>query len=210
MHHYATDSEERRIVPFLLAGCAVLIAYFIYWATAALHMSIPWWVDVPGPFLLYGVLYATFDEWVWRWHILRYARIVVIPDLNGRWVGILRSSFDNYEREHSIVLQIRQKWTRIVITTRGSTSRSHSTVAAIDMSGIEPVLNYQYVNEPLATAVAPMNTHRGTAWLVVKPLADGPALEGEYYTGRGRATIGQLRFVKGVIELHLAEPSNDG
>ncbi len=202
MHHYATDSEERRVLPFLLAGCAVLLAYAVYWLLSELHAVTPWWVDVPGPFLLYGVLYALFDEWVWRWAVVRRLRLVSVPDLNGRWRGLLRSSYDNYEVEHTIALSIRQRWTRVIITTVGRTSRSHSTVAAIDMSGTEPILNYQYMNEPLAIADSPMNTHRGTAWLVVKRDSDDVTLEGEYYTGRGRATIGQLRFVRGIMELH--------
>jgi hypothetical protein len=66
-------------------------------------------------------------------------------------------------------------------------------MAAINVTpGSSQGLVYEYMNDPHATAVETMHAHRGFAAL--KRSADGEWLEGDYYTGRDRASQGHLRL----------------
>jgi hypothetical protein len=58
----------------------------------------------------------------------------------------------------------------------------------------EAGLKYEYLNEPGTFSIPTMNAHRGTANL--RLTSDGITLKGEYYTGRGRQTIGDMVFHK--------------
>jgi len=52
----------------------------------------------------------------------------------------------------------------------------------------------EYINEPGTFSEQTMQAHRGTANLRLTP--DGATLKGEYYTGRGRQSIGAMVFHK--------------
>jgi hypothetical protein len=66
MHGYSTDSSERRIVPLLLALSAIALAWASSKFLAAVHLSVPWWVDAPSSMAYYGALYGLFDRYLWR------------------------------------------------------------------------------------------------------------------------------------------------
>lgn len=194
MHQYAIDSEERTAVPFYLAGLAVLAAWGLHVMMALTNVVLPWWADAPAPIALYGALYRLFDQWAWRWPAIRRLGIVQTPDLRGAWAGLIVSSFDQHHAQYAATLTIAQTWTKICIELRASASRSSSHIAGIaNVRGSQPVLSYEYLNEPDAAAVGSMQMHRGTAWL---QLHERPAsqVSGEYYTGRGRQTFGRMEF----------------
>src|SRR5260370_35924827 len=96
MHGYSTDSNERRIVPLLLALVAIALAWATSKFLAAAHLSFPWWADAPSSMAFYGALYALFDRYLWRNTFVRKGGLVRIPNLTGPWGGYLITPIDGH------------------------------------------------------------------------------------------------------------------
>jgi hypothetical protein len=193
MHNYAADSNESKLVPFLLATVSILASWGLYNALGALQLTIPWWFDAPSVMGFYGLCYNIFDRRLWRIPIIRKIGLVSLPNLNGNWKGYLLSSFDEHGTKYDASIEIIQSWTRIIIKLRTEKSKSHSIVATLtteNPGGI--ILSYAYLNEPKANAKKTMHIHKGTAWLTLDK--NGEMFEGEYYTGRDRQSYGSLHF----------------
>ena len=198
MHGYSTDSNERRVVPLLLALMAIALAWVSSKFLAVMHLSIPWWADAPSSMAFYGALYALFDKYLWRKSLVYKMGLVRIPNLTGRWRGYLITSFDEHTKRHDLMIHIFQSWTQIIVFLTTATSMSRSSAAVIQVDDPEgAALIYQYQNQPLADAMRTMHMHYGTAMLRVSN--DG-CLAGDYYAGRDRRTFGRLccKRVKGV------------
>ena len=190
MHGYSTDSDERRVVPLLLACLAIFLAWLSSKLLVVIHLSVPWWVDAPSIMAFYGALYALFDRYLWRNGLVSKLGLVRIPNLAGQWHGYLVSSFDGHEKHHHLVITIFQSWTHIVVFLTTATSMSRSCAAVIQVDDPEGVaLIYQYQNQPLADAMKTMHMHYGTAMLRV---SNGGCLVGDYYAGRDRRTFGRI------------------
>jgi len=190
MHGYSTDSYERRFVPLLLAALGIVLAWATAKLIAAVHLSVPWWLDAPSSLAFYGALYALFDKRFWHMAVVRKLGLSRMPNLAGRWRGFLVSSFDAHEKHHEVMLQIFQSWTQISIFLTTGTSISRSCAAVIQVGDPEGVtLIYQYQNQPLSYAMRTMHMHYGTAMLT---LSDGDSLSGDYYAGRDRRTYGRI------------------
>ena len=190
MHGYSTDSDERRVVPLLLAFFAISLAWLSSKLLVVIHLSVPWWVDAPSLMAFYGVLYTLFDRYLWRNSLVSKLGLVRIPNLAGRWRGYLISSFDGHVKRHDLMINIFQSWTQITVFLTTATSMSRSSAAMIQVEDPEGVaLIYQYQNQPLADAIRTMHMHYGTAMLRVSN--DG-CLVGDYYAGRDRRTFGRI------------------
>ena len=191
MHAYATDSNERRSVPLLLAIASVLCALALNRLQIVAQFQLPWWIDAPSVVGFYALFYAIFDNCLWRMPILRKIGIVNLPDLRGKWKGHIASSLDGHASQHGTTVNIRQSWSRASIELWTETSESKSlsaTVLTENRNAIE--ISYEYLNEPKADAAKTMHTHRGTTRLTLSP--DRRKLEGAYYTGRDRQSFGVL------------------
>ncbi|PYT93122.1 MAG: hypothetical protein DMG36_11345 [Acidobacteria bacterium] len=196
MHSYSTDSDERRLVPLILAALAIVLAWGSSKVLAAAHVSLPWWMEAPSSMGLYGVLYTLFDKYLWRTTYVRKLGLSKVPNLAGRWNGFLVSSFDGFAKQHDVMLQIFQSWTQISVYLTTATSISTSCVAVIQVSDLSGVgLVYQYQSQPLANARKSMHMHFGTGMLRMCR-DDHHHLTGEYYAGRDRGTYGQICFWK--------------
>ena len=148
----------------------------------------PAWADIPGAFTIFGILSWWFDRQIWRWPFVRRMGLST-PILDGKWSGVIRSSYDEFRTEYSVSMTIRQTWTTIFLLFAAGQSRSHSMTAAINV-GPESLLVYSFTNEPEAGAVDTMHTHVGTAFVRILP----GELVGEYYSGRDRQNIGTIRL----------------
>ena len=138
----------------------------------------------------YGTFYALFDKHLWRIRLIRRLGLVKVPDLEGRWLGSLTSSFDDHAKHRRLEVHIFQTWTQIVIVVKTADSRSRSCVAAIRVAELDgPALIYQYENEPQASAVKALHIHYGSAML---QLSDESLLSGDYYSGRDQWTNGRI------------------
>jgi len=196
MHPYTTDSHERLMVPFWLATVSIVSAWILAWAIDKSGLqSRLWWVEVPSVFGFYGIFLRIFDRWLWKWKSIRAIGLVIVPDLSGVWTGNGVSLYDeNGEKKpFDCTVTIEQQWMKLRVWLDTKTSESSSNVGAILIGGRRASLSYEYVNEPKALAVPPMNTHRGMARL---ELITPTELQGEYYSGRGRQTFGTLHLRK--------------
>jgi hypothetical protein len=190
MHGYSTDSGERRVVPLLLASVAIALAWLSSQLLAAMHLSLPWWLDAPSTLGYYGALYALFDRKLWRNRSAHKLGLVRVPNLAGRWRGYLLSSFDGHTKRHDLMINIFQSWTQIAVFLATETSISRSCAAVIQVDDPDGLsLTYQYQSQPLANAMRSMHMHFGTATLRV---SDDDTLTGDYYAGRDRRTFGRI------------------
>ncbi len=197
MHPYATDSQERLHILFLLAALSILVAWLFSQLITAAQVTIPWWVDAPSVMGLYGIFYFLFNQFVWRFSLWAKMGLVKVPSFEGHWTGFLASNYDSHEMRHNVRVTIQQHWTNLCITFETESSKSHSVVAAIlTADPFGQVLVYEYMNEPRSDAKFTMHTHRGTARLRYRKENHREFLEGEYYTGRDRQTYGTLSLEK--------------
>ena len=150
-----------------------------------------WWLSVPSFAGFYSGLYWLYDRSVWKLGLLRRLNLVQLPDLNGKWVGEIKSSYSQGGSAHSVSVVILQRWSKMIVRLESEHSRSWSIVASLRTADLpNPELSYQYVNEPKSNAPGTMEMHRGTATLELT----GSGLEGDYYTGRGRGEVGTIKL----------------
>lgn len=193
MHSYATNSNERKIVPLCLACISILAAWGLNRGFELTQLTLPWWIDVPSFVFFYGIIYFLFEKYIWRFRLLHKIRVVKVPDLNGDWKGYISSSFDAHATKYNATLKIHQSWTHISIILKSENSKSHSLAASINIdSSLGTILSYEYLSDPMPNAVNTMHIHRGTVRFSLE--TDGKVLDGEYYSGRDRQTFGILRF----------------
>jgi len=190
MHPYSTDSNERQKITFGLAVLAIGIAWALFRLFAFVHFTVPWWLDAPSTMGIFGFCYTAFDKVLWRQGWVRRIGLVKVPDLEGKWQGHIKSSFDQNSKEHEVSVRIRQSWTRLSLLLESGNSVSRTLVGSLQVTTPEgPVLSYQYRNEPRPVALETMQIHYGTARLVLR---DADVLDGDYYSGRGRQQYGSI------------------
>ena len=191
MHPYSIDTEERKNILLFLAILSIVLAFGFQRILGYYKIVLLWWIETPSVLFFYGVLFIAFDKWFWK--IAKKIGFVKTPNLNGEWVGYLKSSFDECSSEMKATLQIFQTWTKIKILLSTDQSISYSESASLIINTPEGAyLSYQYINEPKSNAIETMSIHRGTTRLIFNKKEN--ILAGEYYSGRDRQNFGSLYF----------------
>ena len=191
MHSY--DAQGRQWVYIAIALLSVPPVWMVAFALAFMGVVPAWWMTTPSFGAFYTISYWLFDHHVWRFKSLHRLGLVNIPDLNGRWIGEVDSSFGNGGSMRPVSLSITQTWSRITIRLDSDHSSSHSEAGAIRNLDLDtPELVYMYWNEPKSHAADSMEAHRGTVILKLS----GKVLIGQYYTGRGRREIGMIKVAR--------------
>jgi len=191
MHSYASDSIDRRVAPWVIAICAVGVAFLYGGLSRKFQFSLPWWCQTPAIMFVYGLFHWAYDSWLWKRKAFGFG-LSRIPDCNGTWYGELRSSHDGGTNVEGMLV-VHQTWTKIVLEFRTDSSASYSRMASMNVTpGASEGLIYEYTNDPRADAKETMHAHRGLAFL--KLSTDRGWLEGDYYTGRDRANFGTTRL----------------
>ncbi|MDE2836549.1 MAG: hypothetical protein OXL97_03445 [Chloroflexota bacterium] len=191
MHSY--ELEGRGVVAVAIMGVSVLLVWLLHIGLGAVDFDPQWWLSVPSFAGCYSGLHWLFDRYVRRLGLLRKLKLIDLPDLNGRWVGEVKSSYNRDGSAHSVSAVILQRWSKVVIRLETEQSRSRSISASLRTGDLaNPELSYQYVNEPKSDAPGTMAMHRGTATLELV----GSRLEGDYYTGRGRGEVGTVALTR--------------
>jgi hypothetical protein len=183
------------------------ISILAAWVVNVLVQSVvgPRWLflyDTVGVLGAYAALYRLFNERAWKWPIFRKVGVVDVPDLNGRWVGRVKSSYNEGGTELGAALEIRQTFTRIGVSLYFPQSISSSIIAGFFPEPDGPMaLHYEYQNMPYADSADSMHIHRGTANL--RFIRASGALEGSYYNwGRDdRGHVGTMSFSREGSEL---------
>lgn len=186
---YGNDSNERRTVSLILGVVAIVLAYILNEVLAPRFISLPWWFDAPSVLGFYSLTYLAFEKGLWR--IAARLNLLSVPDLNGRWEGVLRSSHDQHALDRHVRVTIAQTWSRMTIILDARESRSESVLVGIATENrLNPRLMYEYLSKPGSSARESMEIHEGTTVLDFDRGAE--VLEGYYYTGRGRLNHGSV------------------
>jgi hypothetical protein len=148
---------------------------------------------------LIAIITYIYEKWLWK-----YMPFEKTPVLSKKYTGILKSSYDNTERE--AYLQIKQTLLTIQIILSTGESKSKSISSSIDDILGEQQLTYCYLNTPNAEVRHHSEIHYGTAMICV----DNPKqLKGQYFTDR--KTTGDMVFnavLKGGKNLFQYKPKD--
>ncbi len=174
---------------FMLISMWVAIIAFI---TRCIICSFPGVSGIESLYQLYGfageaigftgILMFFYNKWWWK-----KLNIKKRPVLAKRYVGIIRSSFDNIVREAE--LEIEQTFLSVHVKMKTGESSSNSLVASIEKIHNEERLVYIYINEPKGELQSVSSIHYGCTILKINNPKD---IYGNYFTGR--ETAGSLEF----------------
>lgn len=202
MHNYSIDTKERIFTIFKLAFGSIIFVILI----KSFFKDIPWvqkYLSTSSvSFTIFGILYALFDKFLWKWKWLRFVFSIHTPIILGEWEGNYTSSYglnpdgsgEGYKGVTKV--KIKQTWSKISIRSfsEGS-SKSCSQVAGIFIKhpkGI--VLKYEFENEPDECFNSDLNKHSGFESLVYDE--DTDTMYGTYYTDKYRKTYGFKEYKK--------------
>jgi len=184
MHGYASDNFFRGPKIYFAIGAVAIVMASIVRPLLTIP-PLAGFMDVAAlsAGAVYGSLIWIYDRWGWRW-------LSTMRNLNGTWVGEITSSHNGGVKTNC-VMRVRQTWTRMVIVLETEHSRSHTTMAALyeEQPG-DTGLKYEYVSEPKNQTIETMQIHRGVCTL--NTATDTDTLSGNYFTGRGRETYGEI------------------
>lgn len=176
-------------VGILLAISLILffaIAYFKGMVEATLWEFIK---ILPSVLTFVIILIALFAKWGWR---LKYLQgwLVLIPNLNGTWEGIIQTNWENAETNERpgpipVILTVKQSLTHIscVMRTAEMTSYSIAEDFKLDKDRQIKQLAYIYTSKPLLAVADRSTPHDGAIIfdIVGKPVNK---LKGQYWTAR--------------------------
>ena len=139
MHDYSIDRHPKEKVLFFLALIAIAAAPPIKelaeFLVLSLEANIGWSsapvVAVPV-FGLFAGLYFLFDKFLWKIPWLR--KVLLVPDLNGKWVCKGHTNLKNAEvvdYDWDATISITQSWSKILIHLKTKQSESKSISASI-------------------------------------------------------------------------------
>lgn len=186
MHGYASDNFFRGPKVYFAFGALAIGAASLLRELAMLP-PLAGYIDAAAlsAGATYGGMVFMYERWGWRW-------LSTLKDINGTWVGHITTSH-NGGTSVPCVMRVRQTWTRMAIELETEHSRSRTTMTALYENQPGDVgLKYEYVSEPRNLAAPTMQTHRGVCTLAITLSSVGMRLSGDYFTGRGRETRGEI------------------
>jgi SMODS-associating 2TM, beta-strand rich effector domain len=207
MHTYSIESDERKRVSLYIAIASVvlsLIAHkyiplFFSYLFPNTRSDVPWLISVPSALVIYGFLYWFFDEYLWRWRVLRFLRITRIPNLNGRWNACMKSSIDDFIEQFCIETSIHQTYRKISILLENEDVLSYSLMASFKSFNPDRILlRYEYYSSPKPHRRGKVFEHNGTCHVNInlKNRQIHEPMSGEYYNDHDRGSYGVISFVR--------------
>lgn len=179
-------SEQQKKVINICVWSAVIFFVLrcaLSWESIVSSLSVYDLFGYAGEAISIAVIFAgLYEKFLWRLNPFEKT-----PKLAKRYVGSLKSSYDNIERK--AVLEIRQTLMSVHITLTTDEGKSNSLSASIDEISGETQLTYCYLNTPKSEFRHRSQIHYGTAMLSINNPA---SLDGQYYTDR--KTTGDMSF----------------
>ena len=149
--------------------------------------------DISKTVFVLTLISSLFISFGWKWRIFK-GWLVVIPDLSGKWIGIMYSNYKNPPLEIPMEIEIFQTFFHTMVKLKTGESQSVSLVASFDIDkdkGIKRLI-YSYHNIPKATVQDRSAIHYGTTILDISE--DEAVLNGCYWTNR--ASKGDMNLKK--------------
>jgi len=149
-------------------------------------------ISIPSVPAIYVFLFFLFDKYLWKLKMFKSLGLVIADDLNGKWIGIVKSSYEKFATNIDAQLVIKQTATKIKIHGIFNKSKSVSIHENFGRSEIDnkTALFYFFRNEPEYDAVSTMAIHEGSTKLTYN--AETDSLTGDYYSGRDRNNYGTI------------------
>lgn len=182
----------------LLVLSAIIWFLFAYFTGLDLSKISDFFGLIPEVITLDLIAITIFVKWLWRWKRFR-GWLVPFPDLNGTWLGEIRSEWIDQEKSKKIppipaMLTVRQTffYTSCVMQTKEMRSGSYGEEFQIDEERQIKQFIYSYVSRPKISLQERSNIHHGT---VLFEVIESPKmkLKGGYWTDR--KTIGEMEFI---------------
>lgn len=190
MHGYLSDNFFRGPkVYFFLGFLAIYASSFSREWLSSLPLLDYFGTTTVSAGVIYAILIVFYEYIGWKW-------ISTIRNLNGTWVGTIATSYDGGTKLNC-ALRVRQTWTRMTIELETDKSRSHTTMSALYENQPGDVgLKYEFLSEPKYQSVETMHTHRGVCTLAIEQNNSDLKMSGNYFTGRGRTTHGEISLIR--------------
>lgn len=193
MNINSNNYKQFTVFILILVGISAVVVYVLSYALKSYGIEVPFYIETPSIPAVYAFLFLVFDRFLWKKSkIFKKLGVIIADDLNGRWVGTLKSSYDNFATDIEAQLIIEQTATRIKICGTFNKSKSVSIHENFGKSEIDNqvALFYFFRNEPAYDATQTMAMHEGSAKLTYSPEND--SLTGYYYSGRDRNNFGTI------------------
>ena len=175
--------------------CSFLIIDFItycgYWIFQGDNVNI--WEVITTSISVTTLLVTSFVIWAWKWKIFQ-GWLVPFPNLNGKWKGNIKYTFEGKESTRKIEVTIKQTFISIIVKFNTKESHSVNFCGSFNIDERRDVrqLIYSYQNEPTANFRDRSPVHFGTTRLDINH--DCTAMTGEYWTSR--KTTGSISLKK--------------
>ena len=149
--------------------------------------------DISKTVFVITLISTLFISFGWKWRIFK-GWLVVIPDLSGKWIGIMYSNYKNPPLEIPVEIEIFQTFFHTTVKFKTGECQSVNLVASFDIDKDKRIkrLIYSYHNIPKATVQDRSAIHYGTTILDISE--DESELNGFYWTNRG--TKGDMKINK--------------
>lgn len=192
------NDNYRQFTIFILTlvGISAGLTYALSYLLQLNGIVVPFYIEMPSVPGIYALLFLLFDRYFWKEHhfhpIFKKLGVIVADDLNGKWQGIVKTSYDDFKSDIKAELNIEQTATSIKIRGVFNESKSVSVHENFSLSEIDNkvALFYFFRNEPSYDAAKTMAIHEGSAKLIHDDVND--TLAGYYYSGRDRNNHGTI------------------
>ena len=177
----------------ILIAISTVLSYGISLFLKKNNLNIPFYIDLPiATTAIYSILFMWFDKKLWKLGIFKRLGIITAEDLNGKWIGHIKSSYDKFATEIPTELIIKQTGTTVKIQGKFNQSKSISVHEDFGISEIDQstALFYFYRNVPNNDAESTMAIHEGSTKLIYNKETD--TLDGSYFSGRDRNNYGTM------------------
>jgi hypothetical protein len=160
------------------------------------------WIDIFSTLTLVLVTFVLVNKVGWKYKIFRW--LVDLPNLNGRYVGLIKSSYigvNGLPEQKECVLEIKQTASSVHIFayfgdigTHERSSRSYSVSEQIVKENNDLFLLYYIFTNESEVLKKQLSSHLGTASLNYYP--DTKSLDGHYYNQRQNVGTIEVTFVQ--------------
>lgn len=126
----------------ILCWIAILLFVFLYYFNGDILQSAG-----SSVFITSGI-WVIWDNFLWQYFANKYG---MPKNINGQWVGSLRSSYIKNLDEKKVDIKIRQKFSNVQIEIKTNEILSHSICSQwLDEKSLYPRLFYSYQTKPIA------------------------------------------------------------